>query len=212
MNTTDEKEQAQIKQYGHLNYICSLSGSFVHFNPKDLAVDGLTAMIKVVAQMKNLRRGHTSQGEVKRIEIDQTDEGYANFMAPGRMRQVAYDSEHAKAIYDDFVKEEKDMSEEEKKKEAHVKRRKYLNQRVKDASTFERGVLKPRSDTYLTAEWDEMIPFPSSMFSSALSLLPFLPRYPADTDPVSPSQHGNFVSPATAPPTIETPVVAIWVC
>ena len=35
-------------------------------------------MIKVLAQMKHLRRGHDTQGRLKKINIDQTYEGYAN--------------------------------------------------------------------------------------------------------------------------------------
>ena len=38
-------------------------------------------MIKVLGQLKNLRRSHDTQGKLKRIRVDQTSEGYANFMA-----------------------------------------------------------------------------------------------------------------------------------
>lgn len=90
-------------------------------------------MIKVLAQMKNLRRGHDSQGRLKKINVDQTYEGYANFMAPMRMQQIRRDVQ-AKA-------------QEGKKEGRHV---------------FDARILKPRTETYLTPEWDEMIPFPTT--------------------------------------------------
>ncbi|KAL8813523.1 MAG: hypothetical protein Q9200_000197 [Gallowayella weberi] len=158
-NTTD---------YCHLNYISSLSAGLVHFNPKDIALHGLTAMIKVVAQMKNLRRGHTSQGQLKKISIDQTYEGYANFMAPGRMEMIASDVKMAEKRLELFDKAEKQTSfENEEAKEAYETaqnaERDLLQRQVEDApKVFSEDVLKPQAETYLSAEWDEMIPFPTT--------------------------------------------------
>ena len=104
------------------------------FNARDIASVGLTAMIKVLAQMKNLRRGHDTQGQLKIIKIDQAYEGYANFMAPGRMEEIR--------------RVTKSTPEEERGKDGLAKKPDYI--------------LEPVSETYLTPEWDEMVPFPSS--------------------------------------------------
>jgi hypothetical protein len=45
-------------------------------------------MIKFIAQMKNPRRGHDTQGRLKRVHLDQTTEGYANYMAPMRVQRI----------------------------------------------------------------------------------------------------------------------------
>ena len=74
MNPKDEREAKRVSQLPHLNYATSLSTGLIDFNPKSIAIHALTAMIKVTAQMKDLRRSHTSQGLVKKIEIDQTYE------------------------------------------------------------------------------------------------------------------------------------------
>ena len=90
-------------------------------------------MIKVLAQTKNLRRGHHTQGKLKKISLDQSSEGYANFMAPMRVEEI--------------------------RRKAKINRREDI---------FNDGILKPQTDTYLTAEWDEMIPFPTSTISAPL--------------------------------------------
>ena len=119
-------------------------------------------MDKVMAQMKNLRRAHTSQGHVKKIEIDQTYEGYANFVAPGRMQMIASDARLAPTkLHDSRHSDKSNLSREELARVAAEE--KFLQQQVKDAGkVFSPDILKPKADTYLTAEWDEMIPFPTS--------------------------------------------------
>ncbi|KAL8867169.1 MAG: hypothetical protein Q9174_005832, partial [Haloplaca sp. 1 TL-2023] len=160
MKALSPTQIADTDRYCHLNYVSSLSTPLIHFNPKDIALHGLVAMIKHVALLRDLRRGHTSQGQVKRIKIDQTYEGYANFMAPGRMEQIAYDAKHAGDVLEEFregMDKSSDMSEGDK-----AARLKWLEKRVEDArGVFSEGVLKPEVDTYLTAEWDEMVPFPT---------------------------------------------------
>ena len=148
--------------YCHLNYVSSLSRGIVHFNPKEISLHGLTAMIKVVAQMKNLRRGHTSQGQVKRIQIDQTYEGYANFMAEERMQMIASDVKQAPSRLQ-YLRDSKKSNMSAEELEAFKANEKLLLQQIEDASkVFSTDILKPEVDTYLTAEWDEMIPFPTS--------------------------------------------------
>lgn len=179
MTTEDKKEMEAINEFGHLNYFSSLSTGMIHFNPKDVAKIGLTTMIKIMAQMKNLRRGHTSQGIIKKVEIESSNEGYANFMAPGRMQMIKNDVEMAKTLLEKFrldekkIKQEKPMTLEEK--EAKEVERKFLQQRVIDAEkkVYNNDILKPKADTFLTAEWNEMIPFPTSKstFSLPASIL-----------------------------------------
>ncbi|KAL8990819.1 MAG: hypothetical protein Q9169_008029 [Polycauliona sp. 2 TL-2023] len=161
-------KQLQESDFCHLNYISSLSAGLVHFNPKDIALHGLTAMIKCAAQMKNLRRGHTSQGEIKKISIDQTYEGYANFMAPGRMQMIASDVKLAETRLDYLLTHPEDTSKmtKEKKMESETKFKAdklLLERQIEDAKdVFSEDILKPKADTYLTAEWDEMVPFPTT--------------------------------------------------
>lgn len=100
-------------------------------------------MIKVLAQTKNLRPGHDAQGRLKKVNIDTSYEGYSNFMAPGRMRRIAA---QVKASVDNAKDKTKAKEEADK--------------------VFTKDVLKPRTDTYLTPEWDEFVPFPTSKFHS----------------------------------------------
>ena len=140
----------------YLTYGSSLSQGFVHFNPKKTAILGLTAMVKVLAQMKNIRRGHDAQGRLKKVRIDQTYEGYANFMAPMRMTRIERDVKLAKA-----------KEEEEAEKKRKTGTTVYEDQKLKKdlANVFDVHILKPSTETFLTAEWDEMIPFPTSRSS-----------------------------------------------
>ena len=78
---------------------------------------------------------------------------------------IAHDVKYAGDVLKRFREDMKkqgsypDMSGEDKA--AHLK---FLEQRVKDAkNVFGKDVLKPEVDTYLTAEWGEMVPFPTSM-------------------------------------------------
>ena len=105
-------------------------------------------MIKTAAQMKNLRRGNDAQGFLKRIDLDSSSEGYSNFMAPLRMKMVEADAKYA---------------------------REHLN--AHDADVFNKRILRPSTDTYLTPEWDEFVPFPTSKSKSSSHsswIFPFL--------------------------------------
>jgi hypothetical protein len=48
-------------------------------------------MIKFIAEMRNPRRGHDAQGRLKRIHLDSVAEGYANYMAPMRVKRIEDD-------------------------------------------------------------------------------------------------------------------------
>jgi hypothetical protein len=100
-------------------------------------------MIKVLAQLQNLRRGHDTQGVSKKVSIDASCVGYANYMAPMRLKEI-----------------------ELKVKEA--KKSKGLTDEEVDA-IFPSDIRKPATATYLTPEWDEMVPFPTSKSSSSLN-------------------------------------------
>jgi hypothetical protein len=133
-----EKNHASgFSEKDYLNYRSSFTQKFAEYHPKHIAVLGLTAMIKIVAQMKNARRGHDRQGRLKRIKLDASYEGYSNYMAPMRMRAIEYQATEARKGSD--------------------KAKKALADKV-----FTKGVLKPTTQTYLTPEWDEMLPFPCS--------------------------------------------------
>ncbi|KAK2678791.1 hypothetical protein RAB80_003972 [Fusarium oxysporum f. sp. vasinfectum] len=76
-----EKQQVLMSQL-------SIADKFGVFAPRRVATISLTSMIKFVAQMKNPRRGHDAQGKLKKINLDSTPEGYANYMAPGRVSWI----------------------------------------------------------------------------------------------------------------------------
>ena len=115
------------------------------------------------------------QGYLKKIELDSSREGYSNFMAPLRMQMVEADAEYARE-----------------------------HSTVPDVDKiFNTRILKPSTDTYLTPEWDEFVPFPTSKstylspsqrFSPSLSL--FLTHRVTDSLPF---QHGKSASTASGP-------------
>lgn len=118
----------QSKDIPFLDHRSNPLDHLASFDSKRIAALSVTVMIKVIAQMRNPRRGHDAQGRLKRVNLDKFNEGYANFMAPMRMDKIAClakTDERYRAIYDG-------------------------------------DVLKPATDTFLTPEWDEMVPFPNS--------------------------------------------------
>ncbi|WXC67251.1 hypothetical protein SNK03_013031 [Fusarium graminearum] len=95
-------------------------------------------MVKVLAQLKNLRRGHDTQGVSKKVSIDASSVGYANYMAPMRLKEIELKVKEAR--------EKKELTEEQLE------------------AIFPSEIRKPATATYLTTEWDEMVPFPTSKF------------------------------------------------
>ncbi|KAI1159060.1 heme peroxidase [Nemania serpens] len=67
----------------------SIPVDFTMYHPRHLSDHGLASMIRLVAQMRNPRRGHDTQGFVKKVRLDYTSEGYANYMAPMRLSHIA---------------------------------------------------------------------------------------------------------------------------
>ncbi|KAI1112035.1 heme peroxidase [Nemania sp. NC0429] len=82
----DAKEDIPFQS---LSVHSSIPVDFTVYHPHHLSDHGLTAMIRLVAQMRNPRRGHDTQGIVKRVRLDYTSEGYANYMAPMRLSHIA---------------------------------------------------------------------------------------------------------------------------
>lgn len=133
----NETENADERM--ELNYCSSFAEAFSEYHPKHVAATGLVTMVKVLAQLKNLRRGHDTQGVSKKINIDSSSVGYANYMAPMRLTEIELKLEQAK----------KDNKLTEQQREA----------------IYPSGIRKPATATYLTTEWDEMVPFPTSKFN-----------------------------------------------
>ncbi|KAM0812769.1 putative Prostaglandin G/H synthase 2/cyclooxygenase 2, pgh2/cox2 [Seiridium cardinale] len=101
----DDKAKVQF-----LTSQLSLADKYGVFSPRRFATLSLTSMIKFIAQMKNPRRGHDTQGRPKKIHLDSTFEGYANYMAPMRVswirKQVKSleDKEAEEILTDDILK------------------------------------------------------------------------------------------------------------
>ncbi len=123
----------------------SFTGSFARYHPKHLTILCLTTMVKVLAELKNLRRGHDTQGRLKRVCIDASAETYANYMAPQRVKKIAADVA-------DGLKEAKKITDARQRKEKED----YWNK------IYTSHVLRPETATYLTPEWDEFVPFPTT--------------------------------------------------
>ncbi|KAK5080999.1 hypothetical protein LTR05_008316 [Lithohypha guttulata] len=109
-----------------LNHKSSATEMIADYDPKRIAAMSVPVMIKVIAQMKNPRRGHDAQGLLKKVRLDASSEGYSNFMAPMRIQRIAHESSGVAG------------------------------------SIYTEKILKPATDTYLTPEWDEMVPFPNT--------------------------------------------------
>ncbi|KAK3380521.1 putative prostaglandin G/H synthase 2/cyclooxygenase 2, pgh2/cox2 [Lasiosphaeria ovina] len=98
-----ESDEAKVQ---FLTSQLSIAEKYGVFSPRRFATLSLTSMIKFIAQMKNPRRGHDTQGRLKRIHLDSIAEGYANYMAPMRVKRIEEQVKHleekeAKMIFTD---------------------------------------------------------------------------------------------------------------
>jgi hypothetical protein len=133
-----EKEGKEPKEEDFLGHKFTATDNFADYQPKHIADMGVTAMIKIFAQMKNARRGNDTQGRVKRVKLDASAEGYTNYMAPMRIQRISKQVELLKsAKIDEEV--------------ARIAENIYTGK-----------LMKPETETFLTAEWDEMVPFPNT--------------------------------------------------
>lgn len=113
-------------------------------------------MIKVLAQLKNLRRGHDTQGKLKRIKLDSSYEGFSNFMAPQRVKSIKAAVEQKTVEIETLLQELSHAHPEERLE----KEKSLVNERSRLKGVYDSDrILKPATDTYLTPEWDEMVPF-----------------------------------------------------
>ncbi|KAK5661145.1 hypothetical protein OQA88_11036 [Cercophora sp. LCS_1] len=134
-------------EYAFFAHRSSFTTSFARYQPKHLTILSLTRMITVLASLKNLRRGHDTQGQLKHIPIRSTAETYANYMAPTRVKKIASDvAAKIAAIESNTSLSAKDKKEKIAEWEA----------------VYNDAILKPETTTYLTPEWDEMVPFPTT--------------------------------------------------
>jgi hypothetical protein len=137
INRAEKKNESESADERHeLNYCSSFAEAFSEYHPKHVAATGLVTMVKVLAQLKNLRRGHDTQGVSKKVSIDASSVGYANYMAPMRLEEIKI-----------------------KVQEAH-KNNELTEEQLK--AIFPTEIRKPATATYLTTEWDEMVPFPTT--------------------------------------------------
>ncbi|KAH8651167.1 heme peroxidase-domain-containing protein, partial [Xylariales sp. PMI_506] len=140
-----DAKQAEVDEAKFLDYQSSFTDQYASYHPKHIAALSLTAMIKVLAQMKNLRRSHHDQGHLKKIKLDQSNASYSNYMAPLRLEQIKYERKQANR----------------QKKVAKEKEEQAIQDGLKyQSDPF--GFLRPATYTYMTPEWDEMIPFPTT--------------------------------------------------
>lgn len=136
----------------YLAYQSSFTEQFAARRPKHIAALSLTCMIKVLAQMKNLRRSHHDQGHLKKIQLDYSHEGYSNYMAPMRMKKIEHD-----------ITKSREKAEEDLRRAKNDQERKAAEDRLEQLdAVFNNDILRPATDTYLSPEWNEMLPFPTS--------------------------------------------------
>ncbi|KAK3364554.1 hypothetical protein B0T25DRAFT_576792 [Lasiosphaeria hispida] len=121
--------------------------SLAPYHPNHLRILSLRCMLTATATLRNLRRGHDTQGLLKRVRITSSSEGFANYMAPQRVKKIAAD------VADEIARVKRDTKLSKKEKEEQVK---------KWEGVYTKGVLRPETTTYLTPEWDEMVPFPTT--------------------------------------------------
>lgn len=76
-------------------------------------------------------------------------------MAPMRMKKIGHDVKKAREVAN--IALEAAVTTEEKT--AAEKNLEYLD------AIFNTDILKPAADTYLSPEWDELLPFPTSEFN-----------------------------------------------
>ncbi|CZS85760.1 unnamed protein product [Fusarium graminearum] len=137
INKAEKRNTSESADERHeLNYCSSFAEAFSEYHPKHVAATGLVIMVKVLAQLKNLRRGHDTQGVSKKVSIDAASVGYANYMAPMRLKEIELKVKEAR--------EKKELTEEQLE------------------AIFPSEIRKPATATYLTTEWDEMVPFPTT--------------------------------------------------
>jgi len=86
---TAKAEEAKDK--GKLEFLTlqlSIADKYAVFSPRRFTPLSQAQMIKFIALTRNTRRGPAAQGELKRVHLEPTLEGYANYMAPERVEWI----------------------------------------------------------------------------------------------------------------------------
>lgn len=86
--TATAKAQDEHKKLEFLTLQLSIADKYSVFSPRRFTPLSQAQMIKFIAQTRNTRPGPAAQGELKRVHLEPTPEGYANFMAPGRVDRI----------------------------------------------------------------------------------------------------------------------------
>ncbi|KAK2051536.1 linoleate diol synthase [Colletotrichum caudatum] len=87
----------------------SVADKYAVFSPRRFTPLSQAQMIKFIALTRNTRRGPAAQGQLKRVHLEPTSEGYANYMAPERVERIKKqvgelgDPSKASGIFNDDV-------------------------------------------------------------------------------------------------------------
>ncbi|KAJ0165001.1 Linoleate 10R-lipoxygenase [Colletotrichum tanaceti] len=107
--TASAVEAQDTRRLRFLTLQLSIADKYAVFSPRDFIPLAQAQMIKFIALTRNTRRGTAAQGELKRIHLEATAEGYANYMAPGRVERIREqvdqleDRKEASRIFNDKV-------------------------------------------------------------------------------------------------------------
>ncbi|CCF37413.1 linoleate diol synthase [Colletotrichum higginsianum] len=102
----------EAQDTGRLKFLTlqlSIADKYAVFSPRDFIPLSQAQMIKFIALTRNTRRGPAAQGELKRVHLEATAEGYANYMAPERVEWIKEqvdkleDQKEASRIFNDKI-------------------------------------------------------------------------------------------------------------
>ncbi|WQF74989.1 Putative hem peroxidase superfamily, hem peroxidase, animal-type [Colletotrichum destructivum] len=86
--TASAVEAQDTSRLKFLTLQLSIADKYAVFSPRDFIPLSQAQMIKFIALTRNTRRGPAAQGELKRVHLEATAEGYANYMAPERVEWI----------------------------------------------------------------------------------------------------------------------------
>ncbi|KAK2025349.1 linoleate diol synthase [Colletotrichum zoysiae] len=86
--TASAEEGQEKKNLESLTKKLSIADKYAVFGPSRFTPLSQAQMIKFIALTRNTRRGPAAQGKLKRVHLEATAEGYANYMAPQRVEWI----------------------------------------------------------------------------------------------------------------------------
>ncbi|GKT61021.1 LOW QUALITY PROTEIN: PSI-producing oxygenase C [Colletotrichum tofieldiae] len=86
--TASAEEAQDTDRVEFLTLQLSIADKYAVFSPRRFTPLSQAQMIKFIALTRNTRRGPAAQGELKRVHLKATAEGYANYMAPERVKWI----------------------------------------------------------------------------------------------------------------------------